>query len=226
MISACRALVDRATASSHGDGSRRPHSMAAPSTNCRPLAASSPTGLRGTRASRPSSRSSTRRARRRARDPCQPARRALSRRGPLRPRSPRARRMVAQAGLRVWVVFDDASLGDGGSFHPQLSADVVRQIADYGIYAWAARDLPAPRREGRRRRPRAGSHGRGLEPRGRIGSRSARRARAGTCDRNGPVLRVPRQRRGRHHLRRPHGRRRAARPRQPGRPDPGPLRGR
>jgi fumarate reductase flavoprotein subunit len=53
----------------------------------------------------------------------------------------RERAVVEQPGSLVWVVFDDASLADGGSFHPQLSADQVRQIADYGMYAWIGRDV-------------------------------------------------------------------------------------
>lgn len=52
----------------------------------------------------------------------------------------RERAVVEQPGCQVWVIFDDASLADGRSFHPLLSADQVRQIADYGIYAWAGRD--------------------------------------------------------------------------------------
>jgi len=53
----------------------------------------------------------------------------------------RERALVEQPGHRVVVIFDDASLRDGESFHPLLSADAVRQIADYGIYAWEARDI-------------------------------------------------------------------------------------
>ena len=55
----------------------------------------------------------------------------------------RERAIAAQPGAQVWVVFDDASLADGRSFHPLLSADAVRQVADYGMYAWAAPDLPS-----------------------------------------------------------------------------------
>jgi fumarate reductase flavoprotein subunit len=53
----------------------------------------------------------------------------------------RERAVLEQPDSQVWVVFDDASLADGRSFHPLLSADQVRQIADYGIYAWAGRDV-------------------------------------------------------------------------------------
>jgi fumarate reductase flavoprotein subunit len=55
----------------------------------------------------------------------------------------RERAVLEQPGSEVWVVFDDASLADGCSFHPLLSADQVRQIADYELYAWAARDAAA-----------------------------------------------------------------------------------
>jgi fumarate reductase flavoprotein subunit len=55
----------------------------------------------------------------------------------------RERAIVEQPGSEVWVVFDDASLADGRSFHPLLSADQVRQIADYEIYAWTGRNVAA-----------------------------------------------------------------------------------
>lgn len=60
-------------------------------------------------------------------------------------RSPdrRERALLKQPGQRVWVVFDDASLADGRSFHRDLSADQVRKLADYGIYAFRGRDVPA-----------------------------------------------------------------------------------
>lgn len=54
----------------------------------------------------------------------------------------RERMLLEQPGQRMWAIFDDASLADGLSFHAQLTADQVRQIADYGTYAWKARDIP------------------------------------------------------------------------------------
>jgi fumarate reductase flavoprotein subunit len=68
----------------------------------------------------------------------------------------RERAVAEQPDAQVWVVFDDASLADGRSFHPMLSADLVRQLADYGIYAWTAWDLASLA-------TRAGVDGPGLE---------------------------------------------------------------
>ena len=53
----------------------------------------------------------------------------------------RERALLQQPGQQVWVIFDDASLSEGRTFHPELSADRVRQLADYGIYAFTGRDL-------------------------------------------------------------------------------------
>lgn len=53
----------------------------------------------------------------------------------------RERAVAEQPGAQVWVVFDDASLADGRSFHPLLSADAIRQIVDYATYGWVARDI-------------------------------------------------------------------------------------
>src|SRR5581483_4364831 len=59
----------------------------------------------------------------------------------------RERALLEQPGRRVWVVFDDASLADGLSFHAQLSADQIRQLADYGKIGFKARDVGALARE-------------------------------------------------------------------------------
>lgn len=60
-------------------------------------------------------------------------------------RSPdrRERALLEQPGQRLWVVFDDASLADGRSFHQELSADRVRQLADYGTYGFRGHDVPS-----------------------------------------------------------------------------------
>ena len=57
-------------------------------------------------------------------------------------RSPdrRERALLEQPGRRVWVVFDDASLADGRSFHPQLTADEIRRLSDYEQVGFNARD--------------------------------------------------------------------------------------
>lgn len=53
----------------------------------------------------------------------------------------RERALLEQPGQRLWVVFDEASLSDGQSFNPLLSADAARQLADYGTFAWKAPDI-------------------------------------------------------------------------------------
>jgi fumarate reductase flavoprotein subunit len=58
-------------------------------------------------------------------------------------RSPdrRERALLGQPGQRVWVVFDDASLADGLSFHSGLTADRVRQLSDCSRVGFKGRDL-------------------------------------------------------------------------------------
>ena len=53
----------------------------------------------------------------------------------------RERALLQQPGHCLWVVFDEATLARGDSFHPLLGADELRQLADYGMLAWKARDL-------------------------------------------------------------------------------------
>lgn len=52
----------------------------------------------------------------------------------------RERALLHQPDQRLWVVFDDASLADGRSFHPELSADQIRQLADYGGFMFRGAD--------------------------------------------------------------------------------------
>lgn len=58
-------------------------------------------------------------------------------------RSPdrRERALLEQPGHRCWAVFDEASLADGRSFNARLSAEHVRQLADYGAFGWKGGDL-------------------------------------------------------------------------------------